>query len=722
MPNFGFYLKRAIELPPRVVAAKAARLALRSARNGVLGIRDRVTSCYGSPIRGNFAFEVRLTAEAVPDPVRAALKALATRYLEHRFDILGSGFVDVGYGNDMAGMEGVRYELDPADHASDRSTVPWRLVPRASRSRSKHIYSLIDDPTYAPIDWQRDMRSGYRWQAGVPWRRLRIGIDRGADIKMPWELSRMQHLPQLAIVAILAQAGDPRFGTRDVYAREIRNEILDFLSANPPRHGACWGCPMDVGIRAANWVLSLGLLRGAGMSFDSSFNRELLAGLHDASTFISANLEWSEQGRSNHYLSNLVGLLFAAVALPRTLETETWINFAARELCSETLIQFHADGGNYEGSTGYHRLSAELAVYGLALAAGLHATEPRIFERADTATLAKMRAPMPVPEEPFGNALQRAGERLGPILAFAQAIRRPDGDIVQIGDTDSGRLFKLTPALEENGDGAEPAEAQLRIDELIDVLAQLTGAAPPTSGAAGAVAAALCGGTKSMPARRPDLEKSRPPEQFGGAESELVALKRRIASLPQASQRIIRFDLPEPIRDPLSLAAFPDFGLYCLTGSGVFLAFRCAPHHRSDAPSGHTHDDNLGLELIAGDYRPIVDPGSYVYTSFPELRNAYRSHAAHFVPRAREFPVTRMSPYLFTLEHLLRGRCLAASPHGFAGVLEGQAGRIYRLVEVAADAVTVYDGIEDGSLCDLNSPPCITTGYGKKTARPAFAV
>ena len=47
------------------------------------------------------------------------------------------------------------------------------------------------------IDWRRDFKTGRRW----PLRHgslLPIAYGDGSDVKVPWELSRFQHLPLLA--------------------------------------------------------------------------------------------------------------------------------------------------------------------------------------------------------------------------------------------------------------------------------------------------------------------------------------------------------------------------------------------------------------------------------------------------------------------------------------------------------------------------------------------
>lgn len=723
MKRFKTYLARAMELPPHVVARKAVGLGVRAARDTATRLRDRTTPSYGSPIDAPWTFSVAFEAERLGEAEREALAFLTAEALDHRLDLLGSGFVDLGYGVEAQGLEGISFEPPAEAREIGRLRAPWMGVSRANRTRARQIFELIGGTGYRPIDWQKDLRSGYRWSAKTFWQDLRIGRDRGADIKLPWELARMQHLPQFAIAAALSAKGDTRFAVPERYAAEIRSQILDFLAANPPRYGAAWGCPMDVGIRAANWVLAVGMLKAQGLAFDPPFIRELHCGLRDAARFVAANLEWAETGRSNHYLSDLAGLLFAAAALPRSAETRTWMNFAARELACETLIEFHADGSNFEGSTNYHRLSGELVAYSLALAVGLEASEPEIFRVADEATLARMRPPIPAPERPMADVLAEASPRLLAMIEFTRWIAKPDGTFVQIGDTDSGRLFKLAPRLDVQAECGTRQENQLLADELVGALAALIGDPDAASSSGGAsFAASITGGLMGTgrlpPSYRRPLPERWPP--FGERALELT--KERIARLPAGSKRSWRFALPDGLPDRLEFAPFTDFGLYILKGGGLFVSFRLAQHERTDAPSGHTHDDNLAIEIVVGGEDVVSDPGTFVYTPLPERRNMYRLHSAHFVPRAAEFAAVKTSEFLFVLGHVLDARALAAGRFGFAGQLEGKQGAILRVVEVHDDGIDVHDGIEGGSLSSLGQPVSVTRGYGKKTARPAYTL
>lgn len=709
MSTLGLYISRAKELPPHIIVRKAFGLVGRAVTKERQRIQDVFTSSFGPPITGDLNASISLNETLLTDEFCEDLSYLTRAYLHHEFDILGSGYINVGYGTKVKGINGIKIDTPPAITNIIKSGKYWRLLSRANGNRAKSIFQLISDKAYSPIDWQRDIRSGYRWSAKTLWTDLRIGKDLGVDIKLPWELSRMQHLPQLACAAVCAHQKNPNFLESGVYISEIKNQILDFIANNPPRYGACWGCPMDVGIRAANWVLACGILKGAAFELDAPFKSCLLGSLHDHATFIATNLEWSEQGRSNHYLSNLVGLLFAAAALPRTEETKTWMNFASRELLDETLIQFHSDGGNYEGSTSYHRLSGELITYSVAFILGLVKIEPSVFTHWDENVLAQMRPPRSKPQQAFTNAFESLEDRLNSILEFSKAIRRPDGDIIQIGDTDSGQLFKLSPTI-KNG-----KENSLQVNELITAIETLL-AKQAEDGAA--IVQQVIQGLSQGHVLNSQLRPHFPPQK--SEKIQLANLLTEITKLPDTARKQWTFALERESDVPAELFSFSKFGLHILKAPDLFLAFRCAPHDRTDAPTGHSHDDNLGIELIINNQDIIRDPGTYVYTSFPELRNSYRSAKTHFVPRAHEFKVADLTPFLFQMKQLMKGRCLVATPSLLAGKLDGPCGKIYRIIEITDKAIKITDAVKGGTLLPPSEPVEIAIGYGKKTSRPAY--
>src|SRR5262249_31784072 len=102
-----------------------------------------------------------------------------------------------------------------------------------------------------------------------------------ADIKYPWELARSQHW------VTLAQAW--RLTRHARFAREIRNQLDDFVEANPGGIGVNWTCTMDVASPAANWALALAVLHDCVELGQECWGRTCAA-LYAHGAFIIANL------------------------------------------------------------------------------------------------------------------------------------------------------------------------------------------------------------------------------------------------------------------------------------------------------------------------------------------------------------------------------------------------------------------------------------------------
>ena len=156
--------------------------------------------------------------QAIPDEV-------LTHYLEHRFDLLGSGWTLVAYGMQCRGMFGHRYDMkQPLEGPLSQPASMALLINKSNAAVAQHIASKTDND-YRPIDWQLDFKSGFRWDACQWHAKLRYGHLPGVDVKVPWELSRMQHLPQIAVKAV---SSDRQGATTRLMVAEIRNQCLDF--------------------------------------------------------------------------------------------------------------------------------------------------------------------------------------------------------------------------------------------------------------------------------------------------------------------------------------------------------------------------------------------------------------------------------------------------------------------------------------------------------------
>jgi hypothetical protein len=263
-----------------------------------------------------------------------------------------------------------------------------------------------------PIDWQIDPVSGYRWPKKL-FSELKEAerSPRGTDIKFPWELSRMQHLPTLGKAYRLTR--DERF------AREVVEQLTQWLDDNPCPYGVNWACPMDVAIRIMNIVWGYLLIKDATV-MPPEFRSRLAVSIFQHGQYVLFNLEYGLRDNGsiingNHYLTNIVGLLHLGLLCPEIKAAQRWKTFAAKALIDEMEREVHPDGVNFESSIAYHRLVLELFTAGALLC-----RNSGLF----------------LPED-FWHRLERMYE-------FVFSVTRPDGTVPVVGDADDGRLYILS--------------------------------------------------------------------------------------------------------------------------------------------------------------------------------------------------------------------------------------------------------------------------------------
>ncbi len=259
-----------------------------------------------------------------------------------------------------------------------------------------------------PIRWRHDFKTGYEWPCAHI-SKLRLAV-RGADVKMPWELSRFQHGLTLALG--YAASGDER------YPREWVAQFHSWRADNPPEFGPNWGNAMETAIRAVNWIVAFELMRSA---FDRPLTETFLKALIQHGRFVFTHLEdyWP---LNNHLLSDLCGLIWLGLYLSPAKEAERWLKFGLRELTRQLRVQILPDGASYEASTAYHRFVTEMVV--------------------STVRLCELN-PVPLSRE-----MVETAEKM---KAVVEALRKPDGTLPLFGDEDGGQWLSPSP---RRGEGA----------------------------------------------------------------------------------------------------------------------------------------------------------------------------------------------------------------------------------------------------------------------------
>lgn len=171
------------------------------------------------------------------------------------------------------------------------------------------------------------------------------------DIKVPWELSRLQHF------FVLGYAYKQTYD--DKYVNAFIEHYTDWMNNNHFLLGPNWVCPMDVGIRALNIIWALSLFKESSALLQD-FLQKVVASLYDHLFYLEHNWELYDSRTSNHYLSDLVGyqyLTYFFYDLPGISQKALWCN---QEIQKEFEKQVFDEGADYEGSTSYHCLVTEL--------------------------------------------------------------------------------------------------------------------------------------------------------------------------------------------------------------------------------------------------------------------------------------------------------------------------------------------------------------------------
>ena len=221
----------------------------------------------------------------------------------------------------------------------------------------KHHFDILGTSgTLSPIDWHRDNKSDYCWLPGCKYYKYKtIDLNNHADVKYPWELSRCHHLLWL---------GESYNVTRgEKYARELIEQINNWIDSNPYARSINWTCSMEVAIRAVNWMYSIYLIKDSPY-LTKELIKKIEQSLYLHGYFIYNNLEYSPVYNANHYYSNIVGLIYLGILFKDNPRAKKWLDFAVNEYCHETRMQYLPSGANYENSISYHRLTTEMALCG----------------------------------------------------------------------------------------------------------------------------------------------------------------------------------------------------------------------------------------------------------------------------------------------------------------------------------------------------------------------
>ena len=292
-----------------------------------------------------------------------------------------------------------------------------RLRDEAQRVAAHEVDYLGSGPVALgpEIDWQRDFKSGYRWPS-VFYEDVEVTrLTDDSDAKVPWELSRGHQLLTLARAA--------RVWEDEGLAAELERQLDHWIAANPPGVGINWVNPMEIALRAVNWLWALGTVE-PWRPVDPALRARVTRSLQAHARHIRLNLEGSPLLRGNHYLSDVFGLLVLGEMLPGDPRARAWARQGRRAMEREVVGQVLEDGVGFEASLPYHGLALEIFLLGW-----------HVIALDGRAPSARYRA------------------RVERMLEVSRAIRHPGGRSPVLGDQDSGRVLPAgfaRPATQDN--------------------------------------------------------------------------------------------------------------------------------------------------------------------------------------------------------------------------------------------------------------------------------
>lgn len=280
---------------------------------------------------------------------------------------------------------------------------------KAANQTLRHEFDILGSGVTRmdPIKWNKDIKTGYEWPEYLFYLKQRAATSKGSDIKIPWELSRCHHLLWLGEAYILTN--DER------YAKEVTDELRDWMDKNPLMYTVNWTCAMDVAIRAVNWLYAL-LFISDSENFTESLVSNVYKSLYQHAFFIYNNLENRVPYSNNHYMSDLVGLLYLSSLFSNNRTGRAWYRFALEEYYREILLQVLPSGVGYEKSVSYHRLMTELAVYSYYMLVRINTKVPAAVK-----------------------------ERLIGMVDYVRLNVMPNGLAPMIADGDDGRFIPFVP-------------------------------------------------------------------------------------------------------------------------------------------------------------------------------------------------------------------------------------------------------------------------------------
>jgi hypothetical protein len=210
-----------------------------------------------------------------------------------------------------------------------------------------------------PPRWFQNPITGQSVSPHQPWMQMRFASPEYGDLKFILEPSRFLFI--YALVRAYALSGDEKFPAA------FWSAVEDWARHSPPMSGPLWICGQECSLRILAWTFAL----HSFIHSPSSTNERvaLLVSMIAAHAWRTAQtLGYARSQRSNHLISEAVGLWTAGTLYPELREAQVWKNLGAHLLHEAVLDQITPAGVSQQHSFNYQRMILHLLLWTLRLA------------------------------------------------------------------------------------------------------------------------------------------------------------------------------------------------------------------------------------------------------------------------------------------------------------------------------------------------------------------
>lgn len=255
-----------------------------------------------------------------------------------------------------------------------------------------------------PVNWHLDPVSGQE-SPRVHWSRLDpLAPEQVGDSKVVWELNRHQWMLDLGQAYQLS--GDEKYATCFVTLLD------DWIARNPVAWGVNWSSALEVAMRVISWAWALNFFQDSPALTPQRY-QTILGCLQAHAGFVERYLS-RYFAPNTHLTVEALALYYMGTLLPELRGAGRWRALGRRLLLEQLPLQVPDGGVYFEQSTRYQYYTIEIYLHFAILAARNDDSLPELVKL-----------------------------RLGEMLHFLLDVRRPDGSVPQIGDTDGGWLCPL---------------------------------------------------------------------------------------------------------------------------------------------------------------------------------------------------------------------------------------------------------------------------------------